>query len=238
MVIINEEECMMKTITGQMTLGDVVTEVPKAGDILRKQRIDFANDGNRTLKEAALAHQLPLENLLYEINREGSANQDGIDIKYMDEESIIKYIQRKYHEDLKDELPVLEPYVEKMVKEDGNLEDVEDIFLNLKAALLDHTRDEDDNVFPMLKSFLNNPSEDRREALKPHITELEDEHRNAAEAFWRLRELTKDYTPSEGDSGIIRFVYQRLEKLEKGTLDHVHLENNILFKRVKEAHYQ
>ena len=238
MVIVNEEECMMKTITGQMTLGDVVTEVPKAGDILRKQRIDFANDGNRTLKEAALAHQLPLENLLYEINREGSANQDGIDIKYMDEESIIKYIQRKYHEDLKDELPVLEPYVEKMVKEDGNLEAVEDIFLNLKTALLDHTRDEDDNVFPMLESFLNNPSAVRREALKPHITELEDEHRNAAEAFWRIRDLTNDYTPAEGDSGIIRFVYQRLEKLEKGTLDHVHLENNILFKRVREAHYQ
>lgn len=110
---------MVKTITEKMTLGDIVTEIPKSGDILRKQRIDFANDGNRTLKEAALNHQLPLENLLYEINAEESANQDGIDIKYMDEAGIIKYIQRKYHEDLKDELPVLESYVEKMVKEDG-----------------------------------------------------------------------------------------------------------------------
>jgi regulator of cell morphogenesis and NO signaling len=238
MVTVNEEECMVKTITEKMTLGDIVTEIPKSGDILRKQRIDFANDGNKTLKEAALNHQLPLENLLYEINAEESANQDGIDIKYMDEAGIIKYIQRKYHEDLKDELPVLESYVEKMVKEDASLEAVEDIFLNLKEALLDHTRDEDDNVFPMLESFIEAPSDDKREALKPHMTELEDEHRNAAEAFWRFRDLTNDYTAKEGDPGIIRFVYQRLENLEKATLDHVHLENNILFKRVRETHDQ
>lgn len=227
----------MKTITGQMTLGNIVTEIPKSGDIFRKQRVDFVNDGNRTLDEVAQDHQLPLDNLLYEINRMGTENQDGIDIKYMDEQSIISYIQRKYHEDLKDELPTLESYVEKMVKENSDLEIVEDIFLNLKTALLDHTRDEDDNVFPMLASFLEDPSENKKEALKPHITELEDEHRNAAEAFWRLRDFTNDYTPSEEDSGTIRLVYRRLEKLEKDTLDHVHLENNILFKRMREKHY-
>ncbi|MFB9859543.1 hemerythrin domain-containing protein [Salinicoccus siamensis] len=228
----------MKNITAQMTLGEIVTEVPKAGDMMRKLRVDFANEGGRTLQSIGEAQQLPLENLLYEINQYDTENMDGIDVKYMDEESLIKYIQRKYHEDLKDELPVLEEYVEKMTKENRALEEVETVFLNLKTALLDHTRDEDDNVFPMLKEFMATPSAELKEALKPHLTELEDEHRNAVEAFWRMRDLTNDFTPEEGDSGIIRFVYQRMEKLEKDTLDHVHLENNILFKNVREEHYE
>ena len=46
----------------------------------------------------------------------------------------------------------------------------------------------------------------------------------------RTREITNDFTPPEV-LGTYRLVYARLEKLEKETFEHVHLENNNLFER-------
>ncbi|WP_411843449.1 DUF542 domain-containing protein [Salinicoccus sp. HZC-1] len=222
----------MKTITENMTLGEVVVEVPKSSDILRELHIDFVNHGHQQLGDAAFERGLPIENILYEINELDTENTDGIDIKYMDEISIIKYIQRRYHEDLKDELPVLEPYIEKMVKQESGLGEVMDIFRSLKKSLLEHIEEEDASVFPLLESYIGSPSESKKEALRPRVTKIKNEHRDVTEFFYRLREVTNDFTPHEGASGVLRLVYDRLGRLESDTLDHIHLENNILFERV------
>ncbi|WP_020007006.1 DUF542 domain-containing protein [Salinicoccus albus] len=223
----------MKTITGQMTVGEIAVEVPKSGDIFRAYHIDFVNRGNQSLSDAAFEHDVPIENILYEINNLGTENEDGIDIKYMDETSIVRYIQRRYHEDLKDELPVLEPYVEKMVKEKPEEAELSEVFLNFSDTVLDHTDEEDLNVFPLLESYLDQPSEDKRGALKPKLKKLKNEHKDITEFFVRMREITNDFIPAEGDSGALRLVYMRLEKLEKDSFDHIHLENNILFERIR-----
>lgn len=232
--IVNEEECMVKTITGSMTLAEVVTEVPKSGDILRELHIDFVNGGNRKLVDAAFEQGVPLENILYEINELDTENTDGIDIKYMDELSIIKYIQRRYHEDLRDELPVLAPYVEKVAEMNPDLEEAGEIFRSLKKSMMDHSEEEDVNVFPLLESYIESPTESKKEALKPRVEKTRNEHKDVTDFFFRLREVTNDFTPYEGAPGVLRLVYDRLERLERDTLDHIHLENNILFPRLKE----
>lgn len=218
-----------------MTLAEVVTEIPKAGDILRELHIDFVNGGNRKLSDAAMEQNVPLENVLYEINALDTENTDGIDIKYMDELSIIKYIQRRYHEDLKDELPVLVPYVEKMVGIDPELSEAEEIFKSLKKSMMEHSDEEDINVFPLLESYIESPSESKKEALSPRIEKIRNDHKDVIDSFYRLKEVTSDFTPYEGASGTLRLVYDRLERLERETMDHIHLENNILFVRVKES---
>lgn len=224
---------MVKTITGNMTLGETVTEVPRAGNILREMHIDFVNGGDRKLSDAAFEQGVPLENILYEINALDTENADGIDIKYMDELSIIKYIQRRYHEDLKDELPVLAPYVKKVADENESLSEVGEIFKSLRKSMAEHSEEEDVNVFPLLESYIDDPSESKREALKPRVEKIRNEHRDITDFFHRLREITNDFTPYAGATGVLRLVYDRLERLERDTLDHIHLENNILFQRVK-----
>ena len=224
---------MVKTITGNMTLGETVTEVPKAGNILREMHMDFVNGGDRKLSDAAFEQGVPLENILYEINELDTENTDGIDIKYMDEQSIIKYIQRRYHEDLKDELPVLAPYVEKAADENESLSEVGEIFKSLRKSMAEHSEEEDVNVFPLLASYIDNPSESKRGALKPRVEKIRNEHRDITDFFHRLREITNDFTPYAGATGVLRLVYDRLERLEGETFDHIHLENNILFQRVK-----
>lgn len=231
----------MKTIDEQMTLSEVVTEVPKSGDIFRELRIDYVLNGDRTLGEAARDKNISLAGLIYEIESFGTENNDGIDIKYMDEAGIIQYIQRKYHEDLRDELPVLERYVDKAVKAHQKAheeyEGVPELYRKLKVSLLDHVDYEDDNVFPMVREFLEHPNENRRESLKPHATSIEKEHAEALQTFTEIRALTNDFTPPADENGELRFILERLEKLERDTMNHLHLENNILLARVKSVEY-
>src|SRR5699024_11347933 len=87
----------MKTITSDMTLKDIVNEAPGAGNIFRELRIDFIHNGDKTLSEVTVGKNLSLENLIYEINELDPVNEDGIDLKYMDEKSVLTYIRSEEH---------------------------------------------------------------------------------------------------------------------------------------------
>lgn len=228
----------MKTVTSDMTLKDIVNVAPGAGNIFREMRIDFIHSGGKTLKEVTIEKNLSLDNLIYEINTLEPTNEDGIDVRYMDEKSVLTYIQRKYHEDLKDELPVLEKYLEDAVKQNKRrqpeLKEVEELFKNMKTALLEHVDNEDDTVFQMLDNYLDAPNSHHFEALKPHVTSLKSEHENLAQNFYELRALTNDYTLDSEATAELRLVYHRLEKLEKDTFNHFYLENNKLFEGIYE----
>ncbi len=228
----------MKTITADMTLKEIVKEVPQSGDIFRELRVDFVNNGDKTLSDTAEEKGLNEENLLYELNELEPVNEDGIDIKYMDEKSILKYIERKYHEDLKDELPVLEEYLEKAVKqhkkEQPELEEVEALFKKAKRETLEHIDKEERTTFKMLENYLDNPNPHLFEALKPYLTAQKAEHESLTQNFYEVRALTNDYTPGANASGELRLVYQRLEKLEKDTFNHLFLEGDLLYDAVYE----
>lgn len=226
----------MKIITSDMSLNEIVSEAPGAGNIFRELRIDFIHSGDKTLKEIALEKNLNLDNLIYEINELGPTNEDGIDLKYMDEKSVLTYIQRKYHDDLKDELPVLDEYLEQAVKQNKKqqpeLEEVGELFKNIKSTFLEHIDNEDNTVFEMLETYLDAPNSHHFEAVKPHITSLKSEHENLAKNFYELRALTNDYTLDSGATAELRLVYHRLEKLEKDSFNHFYLENNKLFEGI------
>lgn len=228
----------MKTITSGMTLKEIVKEVPGSGDLFRELRVDFVHKGDKTLGEAAEEKGLSKDNLLYEINEMEPVNEDGIDIKYMDEKSILKYIERKYHEDLKDELPVLEEYLEKAVKQNKKdqpeLEEVEVLFKKVKTEVLEHIDKEERTAFKMLENYLDNPNPHLFEALKPYLTSLKGEHETFTQKFYEVRALTNDYTPHGDATGELRLVYRRLEKLEKDTFNHLFLEGDLLFDAVYE----
>lgn len=231
----------MNTITHDMYVADIVTTIPKSADLFRKYRIDYCCGGKVTLTEAVIERSLDPEEILTEIKtlQKNQANRNEIDPTSFGEKTLVAYIQERYHENLHEELPELAPYITRLAKVHGknnpHLLRVQEIFQALSVELIEHTNDEDTNVFPLILKFLDNPTEELKAKVKPHIAELEAEHDNAGKLLFELREITKDFTPPEGACGTYRLVYARLEDLEKDTFEHVHLENNVLFDRVRAA---
>jgi len=231
----------MSSITIDTRVSDIVTVLPQSADLFRSLRIDYCCGGKIPLKEAAEQRNLNPSEVLKSIHliEEERGNRLSMEPSSFGEKTLIAYIQEKYHENLRDEMPMLAPYITKVARVHGenhpHLLRVQEIFKALRAELIAHTDDEDQNVFPLILEFLSNPTLELKEQLKPHVSELEKEHDNAGRLLHELREITDNFTPPEEACGTYRLVYARLEQLEKETFEHVHLENNVLFERVAKA---
>ena len=231
----------MTDISLDTNVADIVTAIPWSADIFRKNRIDFCCGGKVTLAEAATKRGLAAEELLSEILSLASKRESrqGLQPTSFGNKTLISYIQEKYHDHVREELPLLTPYITRLYRVHGekypHIPRVYEIFKGIRKELIEHTDDEDKNVFPLILEFLENPTSNLKEKVKPHLLELEEEHENLGELLHELREITDGFTPPEGACGTHRIVMARLEELEKDTFDHVHLENNVLFKRVRAA---
>jgi regulator of cell morphogenesis and NO signaling len=61
------------------------------------------------------------------------------------------------------------------------------------------------------------------------IRMMQMEHDSAGNYTERIRELSKDFTVPEDACASYRLLYGKLEEFEGDLLQHIHLENNILF---------
>lgn len=223
----------MSNINETMKLKDILFKVPAAAGVFREIDVDFVNHGEKTLKEVDEEGNFNLENILYELNELGKERIEGIDVSYMDQTSIIKYIERKYYEDLLDELPVLNDYVEKLgkkyKKEEAEYDKVAELFYNIYREMTVHIETEQSDVYPLLVTYYEEDSDVAYEALKPHITRLLDEHKNIVSWFKQIRALTNGYTPVDINEPLNVFVMKKLEENEDNIMTLLHLENNLLF---------
>lgn len=231
----------MSSFTLQSQVSDIVTSIPQTADLFRSLRIDFCCGGQVPLEEAAKQRNLEPAAVLEKVQSMENKFADYQESRpaSLKESELIEYIQHKHHAFLRDELPALTPYVTKLARVHGEhhpeLLRVQELFSDLKNELLDHTKDEDEHVFPLILKFIAEPNHQAAAELKPHVSELEDEHTHAGRLLQELREVTADFELPSDACGTYRLVYQRLAMLEKDTFEHIHLENNILFERIRQA---
>ncbi|PGS51277.1 iron-sulfur cluster repair di-iron protein [Bacillus sp. AFS041924] len=220
-------------------ISEIVTEFPKASDLFKSYRIDFCCGGKRPLIEAVKEKNLSIEEVLSKLNslyqETKLSNETVIDYKNASSGDLIDHIVNKHHRFLNEELPLLSPYVTKVMRVHGetqpHLVRLHKLFFDLKTELEQHTWKEETVDFKLILDYEQNPTDATYNKLSKIVEELENEHSSAGDILKELREITNDYTPPMGACGTYRLVYQRLEALEADTFQHIHLENNILFKR-------
>jgi regulator of cell morphogenesis and NO signaling len=93
------------------------------------------------------------------------------------------------------------------------------------SAVLEHLAKEEQVLFPMILAGRG------RNTVAP-IAVMESEHRDHAENLRKTRQLTADLVVPEDACPTWKALYLRLGELESELMEHIHLENNILFRRV------
>ncbi|MFA9397463.1 MAG: iron-sulfur cluster repair di-iron protein [Clostridiaceae bacterium] len=219
-------------------IGDVVTKFPGAGYIFMENKIDFCCGGNRKLEEVIKEQGLDEETILNQLNSKYEKyiliKEDNDFTKYSSKD-LIEYVVNKHHGFLKNNLPKIEELILKILKAHSEnhgdlLKQVYIDFNSLKMELDIHLIKEETKVFPAIISYEEGKDKDL-EKLKNLINELEDEHTGAGDIIKNLRKITDDYSVPEDGCNTFILTYKMLEELEKDLFQHIHLENNILFKR-------
>src|SRR5699024_10114756 len=95
-----------------------------------------------------------------------------------------------------------------------------------------HMINEESNVFPLIKKYEVSPNESLKQNILEATSKMEHEHEICVNLIKQMREVTSDYEPPLNACGSYRVTYARLKDLESDTLNHIHLENNILFNRL------
>ena len=230
---------MSLTITSTMTVGDIVTHFPQAADLFKKYKIDFCCGGNRPLTEAIEEKNLNEAEIVQSLN-EGyikmqAMNTEATNWQDVKSAELLDHVAQTHHAFLYDELPQLGQLVTKIFRVHGTnhpyLADVYNNYHDLSKELMEHIIKEDQVIFPLIKSYESDPTEEKLKEVIVAITELESEHDKAGDLLKLIRDLTSDYTLPADACTTYTLTFQRLENLEADMFIHVHKENNILFPR-------
>lgn len=215
-------------VNSSMTLAELAVTRPAATRVFWRRRMDFCCGGKQSLAHACGKAGIDPATLVAEIDAE---EQRTASVERWDERplgELIEHILVRYHAPLRRSLPVL---VELARKVEIRHADKATCPVGLAALLAEvheavdgHLAKEEQVLFPLIAAG-RGPA-----ALMP-IRVMNQEHDDHGANLRRIRELTGDLTPPAEACNSWLALYSGLLELERELMDHIHLENNVLFPR-------
>lgn len=215
----------MSSIDSSQAIGQIAVQLPGATAVFRRLKLDFCCGGHVSLHQAASDKGLDLQAVV----RELSALQRPNELPDTGTPSeLIDHIIARYHEVHRAQLPELirmARRVEAVHRDNPNTpHGLADALESMEQELLTHMHKEEAVLFPMLRaggnSFVSQP-----------IAMMRHEHTDHGQALEHLAQLTNDITPPMGACNTWRALYTGLAQLHEDLMNHIHLENNVLFQQ-------
>ena len=214
--------------TTDTTLAELATGHPAAARIFLVHGLDFCCKGRRSLTSACAEKGLDPNGILAEI--EGAPSTGDL-ASWSDRPvpELIEHILTRYHARLRSDLPALIAMAEKVETRHADKPAVPvGLARHLRAmhtAVLDHLAKEERILFPMILAG-------RGAMCGGPIQVMEAEHGDHGENLARMRALAGDLVLPPQACTTWRALYMGLAALESDLMEHIHLENNVLFPRV------
>ena len=210
------------------TLAELAVQHPGAARVFFHHRLDFCCGGRRPLDEACRERGIDPTAILDEID---AARPLTADLPRWDREplaAVIDHIVSTYHARLRRDLPDLIEMARRVERKHGDKpgcpRGLTTHLEGMHEAVLDHLQKEEQILFPMIVRGAG------RAAAAP-VQVMETEHDHHRENLLRLRELTDDLQPPIVACATWKALYAGLRQLEEELMEHIHLENNVLFPR-------
>lgn len=220
-------------MTATETLANLAVTHPSAAQVFYRHRLDFCCGGRRPLADVCQAQGLDAAAILSAIeDGERAAPADAPRWDTAPLADLITFIVTRYHARLRAQLPALVAMARKVEAKHfakpgcplGLTAQLEGVH----ADMLAHMAKEEQVLFPMILQGAG-----ARASQPVHVMELEHEHHGTN--LQRVRALTDDFTPPEHACVTWRALYLGLQQVDEELMHHIHLENNVLFRRALTA---
>lgn len=223
------------------SVGEIVKANFKTAQIFDKNKIDFCCGGGISLDEACKKSNVDINQLVPEL--EALVKQSDPDSRYIDGlelNELCDYIEKRHHSYVSENIPFLQQKLQKLCDVHGEnhseLFEIKELFNGAAENLSAHMKKEELILFPYIRKMVKYKAEllntgDEFGEINKTIDLLDDEHQTEGKRFEKISSLTASYTcPSDG-CGTYQVTYQTLKDFENDLHRHIHLENNILFKK-------
>ncbi|MGO4157314.1 iron-sulfur cluster repair protein YtfE [Cupriavidus sp. YAF13] len=217
----------------EQSLGQLARKIPGATRVFHDYQLDFCCGGKQSLGEAAQAAGLDAQAIEARLLLlQAQAQRDGRDWGTASAADLIAHILARYHEVHRQQLPELIRLARRVEQVHGDREDcplgLADHLGVMQQELESHMQKEEQVLFPLLARELGNM------AGGP-ISVMRMEHDEHGQALQQLNALTNDITLPRAACNTWRALYLGLRTLREDLMEHIHLENNILFDNAEQA---
>lgn len=212
-------------------VGRLARDLPGATRVFHDYGIDFCCGGRTSLRQSLvqrhLAEDSPKAQALLEALTALPAHvNETYDWRQASPAALIDHILSRYHEVHRQQLPELLRLARRVEQVHGLRSDcphgLADHLETMRQELESHMQKEEQVLFPMLRRGFYGPAQGP-------IAVMRHEHDDHGEALESLMSLTHDITPPKGACTTWRALYAGLRELRDDLMEHIHLENNILF---------
>jgi len=210
------------------TLAEIAVSQPAATQVFMRHGLDFCCHGQRSLADACAERGIDPEVVLDELGAARTEAPRGGLWSERPLTELIDFILERFHAPLRSDLPALVELAKKV--EDvhaGKPSCPRGIAQHLAHVLVEveiHLAKEERILFPLIRAG-RGPT-----ALMP-IKVMMQEHEDHGVNLRRTRALTGDLAAPPEACASWRSLYQGLAQLEADLMEHIHLENNVLFPR-------
>jgi len=225
------------------TVADVALSFPHAISVLNKYDLDFCCNGKMPFSEACKKAHLDSVKVWQEILESPPKRaSNALHFETWNSSVLADFIIQHHHEYVREAIPKIHELLDKVcsVHADTNPEllSVRTDFEALAEELLGHMPKEEQILFPAIKRMDGQPIASVESAISPAaldmpIMVMEEEHERAGDLIKSIRSRTNHYMPPSHACPTFQLTYAMLQEFDNDLIQHIHLENNILFPRFK-----
>lgn len=207
------------------TVGEIAARLPGATAVFRRFGMDFCCKGNVALADSARERGIDPVAVERALAALDSAAPSATP---QDSAALVDHILSRYHDTHRRELPELirlARTVEKVhAKRDDAPRGLADLLERMSMELHQHMAKEELILFPAMKQSV-------AAGLDMPIARMRHEHDGHGEHLRELAALTNEITAPADACRTWQALYAGLAKLTDDLMEHIHLENNVLFPR-------
>lgn len=225
-------------------VSDIVAEDYKYATIFKNHQIDFCCNGNRSIDEVCRDNNIVVQQLIEELDIDNKEKHDSNDYQSWDIDFLSDYIYNNHHKYVENKIPEIKLYLEKLCKVHGQnhpeLFKVKALFQESANELTTHMKKEELILFPYFKKLARASKGNKVETLisfnsvENPIAMMHEEHDNEGHRFRLISKITNSYTPPKDACTTYNIAFSMLQDFEEDLHKHIHLENNILFRKAIE----
>ena len=217
-------------------VSDAASASPATIKVFQQHGIDFCCGGHRPIAEACAENGLDVDLVLADLSQSASGPTDERNWRHAPMADLVAYIQTRFHNPLREELPRLSAMVDKVVTRHGEhyaamLLPLQREFRVLMVELLDHMDKEDQVLFPAIVVMERGHAAGNAGWIDGPVEVMEHEHLRAGATLAAMRQVTEGYRLPPGACPTFQGLFYGLDQVERDMHVHIHLENNILFPR-------
>jgi regulator of cell morphogenesis and NO signaling len=207
------------------SVGEIAANLPGATGVFRQFGIDFCCHGDVQLDEAAKHRGIEIA-----VVEDALSALEGTEPAQLPENTaeLTDYIIARYHEVHRRQVPeliMLSRRVEQVhAGKPGVPAGLADMLQKALGELEVHMRKEELILFPAMRRQGAGP-------LDGPIAQMRDEHIDHGELLERMTGMTDNFVVPEGGCGTWRALYAGAAQFKDDLIEHIHIENNILFPR-------